>query len=161
MYQTTIYRKDLSWLHFCNEPRAQNRQEVKDQQPYISSFVTYLAFPRSSRSISPDIRTVLHAWLCGRFIESSFSRKKHYRTNQGPSYLGGSYNNSNLVSAPIVLIQFKSGTQPQHFKRWFFRPIHFHIIGISINRPVKQNETNIETSIETNKPLPASFQSVL
>ena len=30
-FQSNTYRKDLSWLHFDNEPRVQERQEVKDQ----------------------------------------------------------------------------------------------------------------------------------
>ena len=103
------------------------------------------------------MRTVLHAWLCGRLIEvqSSFSRKKLHRMNQGSNYLGGSYNNRDFVRVPIALIQFNSGRQPQHFKKWFFlkyRPTHFHIIGTSINRPVKQNKLRF-SSIETSKPL--------
>ena len=35
------YRKDLSWLHFDSEPRVQEKQQVKDQQSYISVFVAY------------------------------------------------------------------------------------------------------------------------
>ena len=81
---------------------------------------------------------------------------------QSSNYLGASHNRD-FVRAPIALIQVKSGKQPQHFKRWFFlkyRLIHFHIIGTGINRLVKQNKLSV-SSIETNKPLPASFQSVL
>ena len=32
IYQSYTYRKDLSWLHFDDEPRVQKRQQVKDQQ---------------------------------------------------------------------------------------------------------------------------------
>ena len=47
IYESYIYRKDLSWLHFDEEPRIQERQQVKDQQSYISVFVT-LTFHNSS-----------------------------------------------------------------------------------------------------------------
>ena len=30
IYQSNAYRKNLSWLHFNNEPRTQDRQQVKD-----------------------------------------------------------------------------------------------------------------------------------
>ena len=39
IYQSNTYRKDLSWLHIHDEPRVQERQQVKDQQSYISIFV--------------------------------------------------------------------------------------------------------------------------
>ena len=48
IYQSNNYRKDLSWLHFSNQPRIQERQQVKEQQPYIFVFVAYLTFPSSS-----------------------------------------------------------------------------------------------------------------
>ena len=41
MYQSNTYRKDLSWLHFDDEARVQERQQVKNLQPYISVFVVY------------------------------------------------------------------------------------------------------------------------
>ena len=31
--QSNFYRKDLSWLHFDNEPRVQERKQVKDNSP--------------------------------------------------------------------------------------------------------------------------------
>ena len=46
-YQSNTYRKDLSWLHFDDEPRVQERWQEKDQQSYISVFVAYLTFPSS------------------------------------------------------------------------------------------------------------------
>ena len=39
IYQSNTYRKDLSWLHFDDEPWVQGRQQVKNQQSYISVFV--------------------------------------------------------------------------------------------------------------------------
>ena len=41
-YQSNTYRKDLSWLHFHDEPRVHRRQQVKDQESCISVFVAYL-----------------------------------------------------------------------------------------------------------------------
>ena len=32
IYQSNTYRKDLSWPHFDDEPRVQEKQQVKDQQ---------------------------------------------------------------------------------------------------------------------------------
>ena len=38
IYQSNTYRKDLRWPHFNNEPRVQEKQQVKDQT-CISIFV--------------------------------------------------------------------------------------------------------------------------
>ena len=45
------------------------------------------------RGISPDMTTVFHARNYRKFIEikSSIRRKKLHRTNQGSSFLGGSF----------------------------------------------------------------------
>ena len=32
IYQINIYRKELSWPHFGDEPRVQEKQQVKDQK---------------------------------------------------------------------------------------------------------------------------------
>ena len=48
IYQSNNYRKDLSWLHFDDEPRVQERQQVKNQQFCISVFVAYPTIPNSS-----------------------------------------------------------------------------------------------------------------
>ena len=58
---------------------------------------------------------IFYAWLYGRFIEiqSNFRRKKLHRTNQGSSFLGGSFSNRDNVRAPI---QFRRESQPQHLK---------------------------------------------
>ena len=54
IYQGNTYRKeDLSWLHFDDEPRVQERQEVKDQQSCISNFVAYLTIPISNKEHQP------------------------------------------------------------------------------------------------------------
>ena len=35
IYQSNTYWKDLSSLNFNNDPTVKERQQVKDQQPYI------------------------------------------------------------------------------------------------------------------------------
>ena len=47
IYQSNTYRKDLSSLNFNNDPTVKERQQVKDQQPYLSVFV-YLTIPSDS-----------------------------------------------------------------------------------------------------------------
>ena len=48
IYQIDIYRKSLSWLHFEDEPRGQERHQVKEKQPYISVFIVYLTTPSNN-----------------------------------------------------------------------------------------------------------------
>ena len=64
-----------------------------------------------TRGTSPDMATVFHAWLYGRFIEiqSNLRRKKLHRKYQGSDFLGGSFTNRDNVRVPI---QFKRETQP-------------------------------------------------
>ena len=42
IYQSNTYRKDVSLLHVDDEPRVQEKQQVKDQQSYIFVFVAYV-----------------------------------------------------------------------------------------------------------------------
>ena len=48
---------------------------------------------------SPDVTTVFHTWVYGRFIEiqSSLWRKKLHRTNYGSNFLGGNFGNRGNV----------------------------------------------------------------
>ena len=71
IYQNNTYRKDLSWPHFDDEPRVQEKQQVKDQQSCISA----------TRGTSPEMTSVFHTWAYGRFIEiqSNLKKKKLYR----------------------------------------------------------------------------------
>ena len=48
IYQNNTYRKYLSWLHFDNAPRVQERKQVKNQQSCISFFVAHLTMPSSN-----------------------------------------------------------------------------------------------------------------
>ena len=34
IYQSNTYKKDLGWLHFNDEPRVEERQQVKEQQSW-------------------------------------------------------------------------------------------------------------------------------
>ena len=103
IYRGKTYRKDLNWLHFGDEPRLQERQQVKDQQSCISVSVAYPEFQVATRSTSPDMTTVFRTWSYGRFIEiqSNLRRKKLHRKNQGSNFLGGSFSNRDNVRAPI------------------------------------------------------------
>ena len=80
IYQSNTYRKYLSWPHFDDEPRVQEKQQVKDQQSCISVFVSCLTNPGYT---SPGMTTVFHTWAYGRFIDvqSNLRRKKLHRTN--------------------------------------------------------------------------------
>ena len=52
IYQSNTDRKDLSWPHFNNKPRVQEKQQVKDQQYRIfNSKVQY----RTLRQCQPDL----------------------------------------------------------------------------------------------------------
>ena len=46
--QSNTYRKDLNWSHFDDEPRVQEKQQVKDLQSCILAFVALLIIPISN-----------------------------------------------------------------------------------------------------------------
>ena len=48
VYQSNMYRKDLSGPHFDDKPRVQEKQQVKDQQSCIFVFVASLTIPSSN-----------------------------------------------------------------------------------------------------------------
>ena len=49
IYQSNTYKNNISWLHFDNEQRVQEREQVKGPtQSYISSFVPYLTIASGS-----------------------------------------------------------------------------------------------------------------
>ena len=48
IYRSNACRNDLSWLHFDDEQRLQERQQVKDEQSFISLFVPYPTISSSS-----------------------------------------------------------------------------------------------------------------
>ena len=90
-------------------PRFQEKLQVKDRQSYMHVVVTYLTFPKNCITISktsPDMPTVFHARLDGRFIEimNNLRTNKLDRMNQGSKFLGSSFSNfsnrDNDVRAP-------------------------------------------------------------
>ena len=67
IYQSNTYRKDLSWLHFDDEPRVQEMQQVKGSTyPFLELIQE---FQVAIRSTSPDMTAVFRTWSYGRFIE--------------------------------------------------------------------------------------------
>ena len=48
IYQSNTNRKDLSWPHFDNEPRVQEKRQVKGKQSCIFNFVACLTIPSSN-----------------------------------------------------------------------------------------------------------------
>ena len=61
IYQSNTYRKELSWLHFGDEPRVQEKQQVKDQQSCISVFVACGGTSQvATGGTSQDVTTVFH-----------------------------------------------------------------------------------------------------
>ena len=72
--QSNTYRKD--------EPRVQEKQQVKDQRSCIFVFV-------ATRCTSPDVTTVFHTWVNGRFIEiqSNLRRKNFIERIKAPVFL--------------------------------------------------------------------------
>ena len=71
-----------------------------------------------TRSTSPHMTTVFHAWPYGRFIEikSNLRRGKFHRTNQGSNFLGGSFTNRDNIRTPF---QFRRESQPSILKNEF------------------------------------------
>ena len=70
IYLSNTCRKDLSWLYSDDdEPRVQERQQLKDQQSYIFAFVLFLTILSTANRTIPDMTTVFHACLYERFIE--------------------------------------------------------------------------------------------
>ena len=53
IYQSNTHRKDLRWPHFNDEPRVQEKEQVKDQQPCLFVFVACLTIPSSNQGYQP------------------------------------------------------------------------------------------------------------
>ena len=116
IYQSNTYRKDLSWLHFNNEPRVQDRQQVKDQHPFISVFVAYPTIPRGNQEHQPrHNNSIPHMAIWQIYRDTEQPQEK--KTSQNESRLqfpGGTFSNRDNVRAPI---QVRRESQPQHLKR--------------------------------------------
>ena len=143
IYQIKAYGRTLKQATFLWWPSVQERQQVLDQQFYISAFVSCLTYPLSRA-------TLFHARPHSRFVEtkSNLKRKKLHRMNSDPNFLRGSFSNRDNLRAP---------TQTQHLKRLFFlknRPIYFHINYTVIISPVKWNKLSFPEFISKRHFLP-------
>ena len=101
IYHSNTYGKDLSWLHFNDEPRIQ--EKAASEYPAYLFFQLLQQFQVATKSTSPDMTTIFHAWLYGRFIEiqSNLWRTKLHRMSQGSNFLGDSFSNRDNIRAPI------------------------------------------------------------
>ena len=84
IFQSNTNRKDLTWPHFDDEQRVQEKQQVKDQQSCIFVFVACLTIPSSNQGHQPRCdNSIPYMGVYGRFIgiQSNLRREKLHRTN--------------------------------------------------------------------------------
>ena len=65
LLQSHTYRKKLTWLHFNDEPNVQEKQQVKDQQPYTPVSIAYPTYWSSSGGWKYQPRhdtSINHCW---------------------------------------------------------------------------------------------------
>ena len=80
IYQNNISRKDLNWLNFDDEPRSQERQEVKVQQSYIPIFLAYLTFPSSNQENQPrNDNSISWKVVCQAYRDTEQPQEKDFR----------------------------------------------------------------------------------
>ena len=103
-YYSNTYRKDLSWLHFDDEPRVQERQQVKDKQSYISVSVLYIHF----------CSTVLHILHFLQFpkYEKSDSHMRYACQIWGQSYSKTVDMTQSTQNKALRIINFKQSMEP-------------------------------------------------
>ena len=98
IYQNNIYGRDLSWPHFDDEPRVQEKQQVKDQHSCIFVFVACLAIPSSNQGHQPrHDNSILYMGIWQIYGDTEKSQQKETSKNQ-LNFLGGSFSS---------LIQFR------------------------------------------------------
>ena len=107
VYQNNTYKEDLSWLHFSNEPRVQEKQQEKTNHLAYLFLQSIQQFQVATRSIIPGMIAVFSAWLYGRFVEiqSNLRKKKLHRTNQNSNF-------EKKVNTSILKDDFSSRTDP-------------------------------------------------
>ena len=124
--QTNTYRKDLSWLYFDDEPRVQERYQVKERQSCISVFVAYRKIPssnkqhQSGRDNSIPCMVVLY-----REIQSNIRTEKNIERIKSPNFLEAvlaieimyelQSNLEQKVNPSILKDDFSSTTDPSIF----------------------------------------------
>ena len=87
--QSNNYRKDLSWLPFDNEPRVQERQQVKKQQSCISVIL------RSEGVQLPNDEVMKN-------IEDRVGYKKEYFCSTVKEILKSKLNSGNVVKKKLI-----------------------------------------------------------
>ena len=74
IYQSNTYRKDLSWPHFNDEPRVQEKLQVKDQQSCRFVFVACQTITSSNQGHKPRLDNnipYMDVWQIYRGTEQS------------------------------------------------------------------------------------------
>ena len=159
IYQSNTYRKDLSWLHFTNEPRVEEKHQVKESCIFIFAAPSSCKEHQNRRDNSIPYMDVWWIYRDTEQTPEKATSQNKLRTNLGPNFHEGSFSNRDNVPAAI---KFTREGQPQHLKRWFFlkdRPIHYHINRTNVIGLVKGNQLSFP-SIEINKPLLVPVHSV-
>ena len=85
IYQSNTYRKDLNQVHFDDEPRVQERQQVQDQLSSISVFAAYLTIP--SRNLEHQLShdnniSFMAIWLIYRDTEQPQEKEISYNESR-------------------------------------------------------------------------------
>ena len=149
----------LHWLNFNYEPRLHERQQVMEQQSYISISLAYLINPSSSQEYQPRHDNITPSKTV-RQIYRDKEQPEQKETSQNKSILQLSRRQFQQQSRCMSLSsKEKRKTVPRSQIKISFkkRPIHFHTNSTALIRPVKQNKFSF-SSMETNKP-PLSAQS--
>ena len=106
IYQSNIYRKDLSWLHFNDEPRVQKRRQVLDQQSYtpVSSVNwSFRLVPEGKAGITWVIKIrIIRKVFCKLFCFTK-SRKKHFRSVKQKRYSRFTFVENTISNTPKVI----------------------------------------------------------
>ena len=92
---------------------------LKRSSKWRSCILVSVAYPTTPcRSTNPDITTVFHTWLYGRFMEiqSNLRKRNVIERIKAPIFLEALLV-IEIMEAPI---QFKRESQSQHHKIWFF-----------------------------------------
>ena len=90
IYKSNTYRQDLSWLHFNDDPRVPEKQQVKYPTHSFLQLIWHVHVAAGSTSL--DMITIFHVSSYGIFIEikNNFTRKELRKSNEGSNFLGGS-----------------------------------------------------------------------
>ena len=138
---------------------SQGFQKSSKWRTNSSTYWFFVTIPSNSEMHQPihDKHIPCMAWN-GRFVEIQSNLRWKKTSNQGSSFLGGSFSNRDYVAAPV---QFRKESQSQHLKKWFFlktRPIQTHQ-QYRVIRLIKRNQFSF-SSIEISKSCPPPLHSV-